>query len=558
MKRRIFKASALSRAAALFLALALIFTMAGCGKTEIKTISKEDYGGKDAASEDDDVLSVHAEYLDADYSENQIIDYDFKWNTSFVSHEKNVNADINSKNKLEANDLKKYLLTPMSEFGDLENVILSAVFEDSYSKIDDITYSGSSNYYPFLYKYRTLSDNFKKKFGEEPGETVKSGPETFYQIVANYKPLIDASLSQSYDWEDNENYYIHMYEGTIDNMPFGLLLAYDKVDHIRYIFLKPISIDKYFPNRNIKTLKLFNSVDSEGHPDINPNECELTEPEAAEKVSAFVTDKLKMDLSVEDLGNYYWLYNVVNDPFIGSISGLHVGLDPAAEGVSRLVFSDSNYLRSIYGYLPEYDTGDDTTGGQADFFPRTIELLAQQDDPLAEQVQKGQDFREALVMQPLDGEDENLIPDGSGFYVDGYAFYLNPPYQRMFESNEGTDIYRQYEDTPVNTGVIEITSKGIFGEDIVQMMDIDEAVECKLVTPETVTETVKNAVISMDIPESLEESGVLGIKDVYFSFYTNSEDENVPAWIFSLEGDRSNYTAMIVVNATSGELIKYE
>ena len=65
---------------------------------------------------------------------------------------------------------------------------------------------------------------------------------------------IDSSFSEIYTWVDEENYYIHMYEGEYDGNRYGMIYSYDNVNMKRSIFICPISIAEYFPETEAKTL----------------------------------------------------------------------------------------------------------------------------------------------------------------------------------------------------------------------------------------------------------------------------------------------------------------
>ena len=549
MKKRILKAAALT------LALLLSLSSAGCGKEEALTVDKNDYGNG-VASDSSFGAPVNAEYVDAEYIENSIIDYQLKINDSIMNGDRIVNIDIDDEEKIEVNDLKVYLLSTMDEFSEIEDALLDSLFGGSYNRLEHISYSENANYMPLVLKYRDLIDKFNVKFGKTP-DTSGSDSLIIYQFVSNYKPLSKDSFTDSYEWVDDENFYIHMYEGDIGSNRFGLILAYDKVDKIRYIFLKPSNINQYFPGRDIKCLRLNNPYDAAGNPDRRKNVCELPEDEVEEKMRTFLTDSLKMHSPEIELGNDYKLYSKVCQPFLGSISGLTLGTENAAEGVSRLIFSSKDYVETIYTYAPDFEYDTNNPEGRADFFPRSVEILAPQDDRLAETVKKGTSFEEALL-DPTGENNDLLFEDISDedYYIDGYALYLNPSFQKHYETNEWIEIYD--EKTPANAGVIEFTSKGIFGVDIVQMISITDLEDCKLVTPDTVKESLINVLSNAEFPEEIADSDVIKISDVIFGYYVTDELENVPAWIFSLKGNKNNYEPTLAINAATGGLVRFE
>ena len=63
--------------------------------------------------------------------------------------------------------------------------------------------------------------------------------------------------SSSFDmpgWIDNENYYIHVYEGDVDGVTYQLALGYDKQVNLAYMGYFPKNVGDYLGNSNLDTV----------------------------------------------------------------------------------------------------------------------------------------------------------------------------------------------------------------------------------------------------------------------------------------------------------------
>ena len=55
-------------------------------------------------------------------------------------------------------------------------------------------------------------------------------------------------------WIDNENYYIHVYEGDVDGVTYQLALGYDKQVNLAYMGYFPKNVGDYLGNSNLDTV----------------------------------------------------------------------------------------------------------------------------------------------------------------------------------------------------------------------------------------------------------------------------------------------------------------
>ena len=113
-------------------------------------------------------------------------------------------------------------------------------------------------------------------------------------------------------------------------------------------------------------------------------------------------------------------------------------------------------------------------------------------------------------------------------------------------------------DEPVNTGVIEITSKGILGADIIQMLDVENIQYKKLADMENVKATVRDVLTSGQLDDYRPDwEGVL-IRDASLITYIDQDTSGIPAWAFSMQDANVFDTARIIINAETGEFVCFD
>ena len=521
-----------------------IISSAGCGRSNA-SVEVSDYGpgGTDKSSK------AKITSVDPGFDESEPIDISLDWDEELSYHNKDVSISIDENYHFMSGDIKQYTMSRVSDFKESESSILYELFGKSYKKLESISYVDGVKYMPFLYKYRTLIETFEKDENTSLEQDLDVTNQTFYDFIGNHKPLIDSSFSENYKWVDKENYYIHMYEGKYNNIDFGLILAYDNINKARYIYFKPISIDDYYPEKEIKTMELFNSVDNFGNRCLD-NTCIYSEEEATNYIREFLTESLGMSVEDSELGYNYKVYSVKSEPIVGSIQGAYFGTEKGGEGISQITFSDTDYISTLNSYSPEFEIPEGMAFTRADAFPRSIELLAKQDDP-AKAVDNGSGFMEYIVSGRYD---DNTTGSGN-FITDGYALYINPSFQRDFETNSGI---RMLSDEPVNTGVIEITSKGILGADIIQMLDVENIQYKKLADMENVKATVRDVLTYGQLDDYRPDwEGVL-IRDASLITYIDQDTSGIPAWAFSMQDANVFDTARIIINAETGEFVCFD
>lgn len=528
--------------------------MSGCGKGGDEGYEIEDYGGMEYSEQesvnnsDDREEKSDSIYEDDEYS----VSVDLDWNDNLQMDRFNVKTSIRGKQTILNDDVKIYTCSRVDDFGQEEINIVEALFGKDYTKLESVSCSDGSSYIPLINKYKSLMADFEQY--DKGAVDEKAAPDlSAKSFVTNYQST-NVSENEKFKWTDNDKYHIHMYEGNYNGERFSLLLAYDNVRNVKYTFFHPVDIKDYYPEweSSTGTVMLRNSQDLYGRKDTTPNNCDLSEEEVENEITEFLTGKLHMKDTEADLGNGFKVYSMTADPFIGSVDSLTTDGESNADGISMVIFSDSDYLRTVVGYSPEFE--DEDVDAICDWMARSVEILTNQDDP--GNAQSSEDLENILFDFTKYISTDEMSKGGIRYTVDGYAMYLNPAFQEAYENN--SVIGKLNSGIEVNSGVVEVTSKGIFSADIIQMLDIEQVEKADLADISVIKDAVKNALSSDACPERLSERNLLMINEVYFSYYLLNDSKYIPVWIYSVTTDDYSQSADIIVDAVTGELVRFE
>lgn len=537
----------------------------GCGNNDNMVYEVTDYGGEGYSEQEPANYSDDREEKGNSTSEDNgySVSVDLDWNDNLQMDRFDVKMSIRDKTTIVSDDVNIYNCSRVDDFGQEETNIVEELFGRDYIKLESVSSSDGSSYVPLINRYKSLMDNFEKydkgtadlKDDSDIDEKqyVTNLDLSAKQFVTNYHPT-NGYVNEEYKWIDNEKYYIHMYEGNYNNVRFSLLLAYDNVRKVKYTFFHPVDIKGYYPDwdSSIGTVMLRNSQDIYGQKDITPNNCDMSEEDVENEITEFLTGKLHMKDAEVDLGNGFKVYSLTADPFIGSIKSLTTDGDANADGISMVIFSDSDYLHTVVGYSPEFENPD--VNSICDWMARSVELQTVQDDP--GNAENSEDLENILFDYGKYISNDEIGNGKIKYSVDGYAMYLNPSFQESYEKN--SVIGRFNPGIAVNSGVVEVTSKGIFSADIVQMLNVDQVEKADLADISVIKETVKEALGSDTCPERFMESNLLMINEVRFSYYLLNDSRYVPVWIYTVTTDDYSQTADIIVDAVTGELVRFE
>lgn len=551
--------------------LILTLMLSGCGSNEVEV--GDDYGVPDGATTSDASADSYMKINEA-----SMIDVELDWADTFTEDNTKFSLSLDYHDSINPEELCTYKVRALSCDEKKDEDLVNSLFEGTGKKLESISNSSNSEYIPFIYKYKTI----KAILDKEPREQSSDPFEDFYGYInydtIEFDSIISPGEKEECKWVDSDKYYIHMYEGKYNDMRYGLILAYDKVENTRFIYFKPVNIDEYFPDMNIKTVMHRNSTDENGFPCID-NICTLEEDEVKKQAVDFLNDKLGLSESESNLGNDFSSYTRKARPLIGFNKVFGV-VDPTVfDSISQIVFTDSDYVHSIENYQPTFMANVEIHS--TDQFPRTVELLSEQDDMMEDALQEGAIFSCALAdpYRYLNWEEHE--EDTVTYTCDGYALYLNYGYSNNIGSSSEyagvSEVYRN--EAPVSCGSIEVTSKGIFGVDIMYMFDVESVEPASLVDQDTIVDSLKKAVKSDDFAEYIPVNPDASY-DIYswgnnlIYYYDEKSSMYCPAWDIGLSvidktatpGDLqeayadliSGNAVHIYIDATTGNLLKIE
>ena len=503
------------------LTVALVFCMiiTGCGNRKEVVVS--DYGSTEINS----AASYSAnDYYVADDEDSKVV-FDIDWQDSFEANDISYNLNCFYHKENDLNSLNRYLVKRISDSGDMDEGIVSSLFGNTGRRVLSISNDKKAEYVPFLYKFKSLKSILDK--------TPRNTEYDDFECFVNYDSVITPGTTETCKWEDNDKYYIHIYEGKYQNMRFGLILAYDKIEQTRYIYFHPINIDEYYPEKSIKTVMLRNSVDENGYPCIG-NECTFSYSDVQDQINVFLSERLGINEAESGLGVKYDVCSERLRPFIGYTGNLNTG--SITESISQVVFSDSDYVHSIIEYSPTFNRNG-IEMKNTDQFPRSVELLAEQDDRMKESLEKRNPFLNSL-WDPYKYLDWNEAEEGNVSYTyDGYALYLNPGFMNSYDiTDEYGYLSKDYIDVaPVNSGVVEVTSKGIFGADIVQMIKVEKESPAHILKTDCVKDILINSLKSQEFKKIVNAgSEVLVSGTNLINYYNEKASIYAPTWDFAV------------------------
>ncbi len=529
------KKTYLKRFTGIILTTALLFSGVGCGETNTVV---DDYGSSSESTEASDkgtstdsqsvstgndktLKDIYGDkvYVNNDY---EVGDVTIKGNATFVVPEQEY---LNAYNMQACDDGLKD-----------EDIVVKALLGDTAEKLESIKYENSSDYMTLLYKYRSilLAYENEKKY-------------TDTHVNVSYSNRIDRSIitestGENYTWKDDDDLYIHMYEGIRNNTKFVLLLAYDYISNTRYIFLEPKSITEYFPGFNFETLLIATDKNQNGEDLEIDNACTTSYEEIKSSAEDLIANELHLDssYSITDNPDKYSMIlgdNVVQvaSPFNTSSPFSHK--DP---GKSVLMFSDCDFRSTLKKQIE---------GLAVDY-----KVLAEQRDLMAEYKEEHPDSdREEYEF--IFSDTSTSLADVPNITVDGYAVYLNDNLTLDTESQAADYIGLSTS----NSGIIKYTSNGLYSIDLTLTETVVDVIEnVKLVPFEKIEESFKTA-----LEEQVDFSKIDNPKELtvdYLGLYygrSNTDDSNtytsVPIWYFSVT-TQTGLGCDISISATDGSI----
>ncbi|MCR5213470.1 MAG: hypothetical protein K6E10_03575 [Eubacterium sp.] len=532
------------KAGSAILSLLLLISMSGCGNGNN---TAEDYSIDNNNQNEYVINSNENDSTDSNDSYETMKDFfgdSVIWEDSYTID----NIDIQANVKYKADDsplnTNVYTIQKVSDGKDEEEEIVNSIFGDSATKLEELKYVNETDYISFLYRYRDILKTYNAYQGDTTYYTDSVLLDDVNVINLNKFDLVDVSIidenfTDIYKWIDKDDFYIHMYEGTYNDIRYGLILAYNSNTSSRYIFFNPISIKEYYPEENYQSLIYKNISEDMLDKVTKENKCQKSLEEIKTEAYDFLTNNIHMSINEDnisyiDKGNYS---SLITGQLAYVFNIFHDSRTPAA---TILSFSDVDYVSSLDNTAPDsYKVG--------------YQILTKQKE---------------LIDVPID---EDIFPyireqdygptDTPQFSVDGYALFLTEEF-----------------DSSGNNGIIKITDKGIFGLDLeykyiitdvsknVNLLEFDKIKESFNEQAPALIEDIKNNEYNNDVVNAnIIEIGNIKFANIECNNSDDSTTYSVPCWVFSLHiynsEENTDYSGLytdIFINAIDGSLIDTE
>ena len=424
-----------------------------------------------------------------------------------------------------------------------EDAIIKALFGDTAKKIEMVQYVNKYDYISLLYKYRTVLSNqalYKLIFNND---TSYENDESFGRYV------ITSSSSEVFSWKDDDELYIHMYEGSYNNMTYVLLLAFDYVSNTRYIFFEPKSINEYLPDTGYQSLIVAGSNDIHGEPLGLDNACIDDIDTIKENAQSLIDNELKLKGRYEITESPKTFKSCYSDSLVDFSSQVNMteSINYDNFGSSLLMFSNTDYISTLI-------TG--VQGAAVEY-----RILTEQRDLIAEH--KADHIGSTITEgEFLFTDSAKELMDKTTFTVDGYAVYLEG------ESSVDTDLstINAISLQTSNSGIIKYTSNGLYSVDIALTDEVTDVIEnVRLLEYDKIKECLKTVLENDMDKEKLGSDRDLTISTTELCYSAYIEDENsdtysfVPSWQFLVNGIGNSKTGpiyiLITINAMDGSLV---
>ena len=504
----------------LLLFAVLNVSLAGCGTKDSESI--REYGTlpkEEDITEKSSIESItETEQSSVSGSLHEIYGDPMQFQIHFFSDTTEVTADISKPVPENADYLNVYELSKTRDRWNNEKSYADGFFDGDAKKVVSFDYISETKYMSLMHKYRSLVNILERNPAD--GSVIK--PDT----------------DMKFGWVDSDDYSIHLYEGTYNGTPYGLILAYDLSEAVSYIYFEPIDIDEYFPGCNYSTLML--------------EESEVPYTEPLENKCTFDKDAL-FDTAREFLSERVQLSDEENrltldfDPYLSEFDDYYYFIAPfntEHDSPTALSFSDSDYISTLHHCRSSF---------------RGIDILRDQPDLLKEytethdEIHSSNYFLKAISLEEYD--------KGANITTDGYAVFLKSQFQV-----DDTFDDRQYKKLRYeNSGIIKITSRGIYSVDLKltgQIQGITENIN--LLEPDSLKNMFKSGFES--IPYLSGRIAKVNIDDMLIDYVPVEDKDNpeyitmIPVWRFKLTaydgGEAQLFFDDILINAIDGSLIE--
>ena len=516
----------ISKAIPLILIGAMSVSMTGCGKQEPKEIT--DYAGIEISSDTEEAapvssigdseIGISGKSLHEMFGENLV--FECEQNVGDMQLSAKVNKPLPDVDYLDVYELGK----TRKELED-EKAFANGFFDDGATELPILEFKSDTENMALIHKYKRLLEILTQE---------KQG---------TYIVTPDTELR--FGWEDNDFYSIHMYKGLFNGVDYGLILACDYVNFYTYIYFEPLDIDEYFPGENYSTMMLEEAQTPYTEP--IENRCTLDQDAVCAAASEFLRDRVGLDDTENVIEIDNWEYSSSMEDIYNFL-----GEEMYFDTLTALTFSDSDYISTMHNYHTRF---------------RGYDILRNQPDQLSDQIEESDETYYINNILKV-----TSMPDcdfGTNVTTDGYAVFLGSQFKvdpdarfKPMEAYINDPAGLVSSDKYNNTGIIKVTSKGIYGADLRLTGSITDKTEAVGLLD---FEKVKESFI-----ESLETAPAghaykVIVNDVVIDYAEQKSSENpdtltlVPVWRFKLSSyfnDGSEiYTPDILINALDGSLV---
>ena len=535
------------------LATTLCLSMAACGD---KTTTVDDYGmdeesttttNDNAINDSNDSSTPTATASDGLYiatgatgTLQEVLGSSVSYKNEFKIGEANFSGSLQV-NIPDQDGLNIYNVEVHNNLESKEADIVKALFGDTAEKIESISYTNEYDYITLLYKCHFIQNKHQIQ------EDMMNGSKRIFTLEDD-TTIINSSFSEEYKWidknveDDEEEYFIHMYEGDYKNTRYVLLLAYDSLIDTSYIFFDPKSIKDYYPDYDFKTLMVSGNTNLAGEPLDIDNLC-TDDIETLKSDAQDLLDNILMFDGQYTVTENAYSYNMNNENYDVWLANPEMLTDNPSDYEnfsSVLMFSNTDYISTYKAGVPGVSIDCINVAEQKDLFS---------DYNQTQQTEKNFGFfiNSEAVEEMV--EETTYVTDGYAFYIDSFNDYEEDPYAiTMYDQNKG---------------IIKYTSKGLYGFDIAISQNITDVIEnVKLQDFEHIKKSFDTAIKEQLELSKLNNPTNIQLRSIsldYDMYFPNGELTNItyyPAWDFVLGNTTdTDYTAHVTINAMDGSVV---
>ncbi len=498
----------------------LCVSLYGCGTTDPEEI--KEYGTLPEESQTTEASPVEkieeTDRKTTARSLHEIYGDPINFQTDFFTDSTEVIADISKPLPENVNYLNIYDLSRSRDWWYDDKSYADGFFDGDASKVVSFDYASETKYISLMHKYRDLVNILEQN--PTDGSIIK--PDT----------------DMTFGWVDNDDYSIHLYEGTYNGTPYGLILAHDENEAVSYIYFEPLDIDEYFPGCNYTTLML----EQAEAPYMEPleNKCTMDKDELFDTASEFLSERVGLSEEENRLTLDF-------DPYLSEFDDYYfyaAFTTVEHNDLTALSFSDSDFISTLH---------------HCKFDFRGIDILRDQPDQLKEytethdEIHPSNNFYKARSLVEYD--------KGANITTDGYAVFLRSQFQVDDTSDDRLYKKLRYE----NSGIIKITSRGIYGVDLKltgQIKGVTENID--LLELDELKEPFKNGFEDQSyLNNNTKEVHVDNMLIDYLPVEDKEHPEHItmiPVWRFQMTAYDSSDAACfyddILINAIDGSSIE--